>query len=106
MYAVIAADGRQYKVEEGQIVQIDFRDGAKDGDSITFDQVLCLSGNGSVKIGKPMVAGANVTAEVQQAELKGEKLYIQKFRRRKNYRRRTGHRQKYTKVKITGISGL
>jgi large subunit ribosomal protein L21 len=93
MYAVIAADGRQYKVEEGQIVQIDLRDDAKDGDTITFDQILCL-------------AGATVTAEVQQSELKGEKIYIQKFRRRKNYRRRTGHRQKYTKVKITGISGL
>jgi large subunit ribosomal protein L21 len=106
MYAVIAADGRQYKVEEGQIVQIDLRDDAKDGDTITFDQILCLSGNGSVKIGKPTVAGATVTAEVQQSELKGEKIYIQKFRRRKNYRRRTGHRQKYTKVKITGISGL
>jgi large subunit ribosomal protein L21 len=106
MYAIIAADGRQYKVEEGQILQIDLRDGIQDGETITFDQVLCLSGDGNVKIGKPTVAGATVTAEVQQGELKGEKIYIQKFRRRKNYRRRTGHRQKYTKVKITGISGL
>src|SRR5262245_12773623 len=101
MYAIIAADGRQYKVEEGQILHIDFRDGIKDGDQITFDEVLCLSGNGGVKIGKPTIAGASVTAEVQRAEQKGEKLYIQKLRRRKNYRRRTGHRQKYTKVKIT-----
>jgi large subunit ribosomal protein L21 len=106
MYAIIAADGRQYKVEEGQIVQIDFREDAKDGDTITFDQVLCLSDGGNVKIGKPTVAGASVTAEVQWAELKGEKIYIQKLRRRKNYRRRTGHRQKYTKVKITAIAGL
>jgi large subunit ribosomal protein L21 len=106
MYAVIATDGRQYKVEEGQIVLIDFRDNVNEGDKITFEQILCLSGNGSVKIGKPHVTGATVTAEVQRAEQKGEKLYIQKFRRRKNYRRRTGHRQKYTKVKITGIAGL
>lgn len=106
MYAIINTDGRQYKVEEGQIVQIDLRDGVNDGDTITFDEVLCLSGNGTVKIGTPTVAGASVTAEVQQSLLKGEKLYIQKFRRRKNYRRRTGHRQKYTKVKITAIAGL
>lgn len=106
MYAIIAADGRQYRVEEGQVLHVDFRDTAKEGDQITFDQVLCLSGNGNVKIGKPTVAGASVTGEVVRAEHKGEKLYIQKFRRRKNYRRRTGHRQRYTTVKISAIKGL
>ena len=74
-----------------------------EGASITFDQVLAVSGNGAIKIGKPLVAGASVQAEVLVALEKGEKVYIQKFRRRKNYRKRTGHRQKYTQVKIGKI---
>ena len=103
MYAIIADGGRQYKVEEGQILSIDLRDGIAAGAAITFDQVLCVSGNGGIKIGKPIVAGATVQAEVLIPLEKGEKVYIQKFRRRKNYRRRTGHRQKYTQVKIGKI---
>jgi large subunit ribosomal protein L21 len=103
MYAIIADGGRQYKVEEGQILSIDLRDGVTQGASITFDQVLCVSGAGGIKIGKPLVDGASVQAEVLVPVEKGEKLYIQKFRRRKNYRRRTGHRQKYTQVKISKI---
>ena len=70
--------------------------------SITFDRVLLLAGGDVVKVGAPTVAGATVTAEVIGHE-KGEKLYIQKMRRRKNYRRRTGHRQQYTRVRIEAI---
>jgi large subunit ribosomal protein L21 len=81
---------------------VDFRE-AETGATITFDKVLLLSGEG-VKLGEPVVAGASVTAEVMGPEL-GEKLVIQKFRRRKNYRRKTGHRQLYTRVRITGIKG-
>lgn len=103
MYAIIADGGRQYKVEEGQVLSIDLREGVSEGAAITFDQVLAVSGDGTVKIGKPLVAGATVQAEVLIALEKGEKVYIQKFRRRKNYRKRTGHRQKYTQVKISKI---
>jgi large subunit ribosomal protein L21 len=102
MYAIIATDGRQYKVEEGQEIQVDLRD-AKEGDKVTFDRVLLVSDGGSVKLGQPTVAGASVTAEVLRQEM-GDKIYIQKIRRRKNFRRRTGHRQMYTRVRIDAIA--
>ena len=104
-YAIIAADGRQYKVEEGQEIQVDLRDGVEGGATITFDQVLVVSDGTNIKLGKPTVAGAVVTAEVIDPLQRGEKLFIQKMRRRKNFRRRTGHRQKYTRVKISKITG-
>ena len=102
MYAIIATDGRQYKVEEGQEIQVDLRE-AKEGEKVTFDQVLLVSDGGSVKVGQPTVAGASVTAEVLGQEM-GDKIYIQKIRRRKNFRRRTGHRQMYTRVRIDSIA--
>lgn len=102
MYAIIAADGKQYKVQQGDEIQVDLRD-VKEGDTITFDQVLLVSDGTSPKVGKPMVAGASVAAEVLGQE-QGDKVYIQKMRRRKNYRRRTGHRQMYTRVRIGAIS--
>jgi large subunit ribosomal protein L21 len=103
MYAIIATDGRQYKVEEGQEIQVDLRE-SKEGDKVTFDRVLLVSDGGSVKVGQPTVAGASVTAEVLGQEM-GDKIYIQKIRRRKNFRRRTGHRQMYTRVRIDSIAG-
>ncbi len=105
MYAIIATDGRQYKVTEGQEIQVDLREDVKEGDKVSFDKVLLVSGGGDgvgVKVGQPAVAGASVTAEVLGQEL-GDKIYIQKIRRRKNYRRRTGHRQVYTRVRIESI---
>jgi len=102
MYAIIATDGRQYKVEEGQEIQVDLRE-SKEGDQVVFDRVLLVSGGGSVTVGQPTVAGASVTAEVLGQEM-GDKVYIQKMRRRKNYRRRTGHRQMYTRVRIEAIA--
>ena len=102
MYAIIATDGRQYKVEEGQEIQVDLRE-AKEGDKVTFDRVLLVSGGGGVKVGQPTVAGASVTGEVLGQEM-GDKIYIQKIRRRKNFRRRTGHRQMYTRVRIESIA--
>ena len=104
MYAILAADGRQYKVTTGDEIQIDFREGANEGDQITLDRVLLVSSADGVKVGKPNVAGASVAAEVLGLEM-GDKIYIQKMRRRKNYRRRTGHRQMYTRVRIGAISG-
>jgi len=103
MYAIIATDGKQYKVQEGDELQIDLRPDAKEGDAISFDKVLLVSDGTSPKIGAPTLAGASVAAEVLATE-PGEKIYIQKMRRRKNYRRRTGHRQWYTRVRIGAIS--
>lgn len=103
MYAIVSEGGRQYKVEEGQIINLDYRDMAA-GEKLTLDQVLLVGGEGAaLKLGKPLVAGASVTAEVVGVK-QGDKLYIQKMRRRKNFRRRTGHRQMYTQVKISQIS--
>lgn len=102
MYAIIADGGRQYRVEEGQLLVVDYRD-VESGSEIRFDRVLAVSGDAGVKIGTPMVTGATVTAEVLGPE-HGPKLTVQKFRRRKNYRRRTGHRQIHTRVKIRSIT--
>jgi large subunit ribosomal protein L21 len=104
MYAIIATDGKQYKVQEGDELQVDLRPDAKEGDQIKFDQVLLVSDGTSPKVGKPTVAGASVAAEVLGQE-QGDKIYIQKMRRRKNSRRRTGHRQMYTRVRIGAIKG-
>lgn len=103
MYAIISDGGRQYRVEEGQELDIDFRDSTKKGDEIAFESVLALSTGEDVQVGAPTLEGAKVTAEVVGIQ-QGPKLVIQKFRRRKNSRRRTGHRQMYTKVRINKIA--
>ena len=103
MFAVIADGGRQYYVKEGDRLKIDLRDGVEDGGSITFDQVLLGNAGGRSQIGSPLLDGATVKASVVAAEQKGEKLEIQKIRRRKNSRRHTGHRQRYTMVQIDTI---
>ncbi len=102
MYAIIADGGRQYKVEEGQELEVDYRD-LPPGDQLTFGKVLAVSAGEGLKLGQPTVTGASVTAEVVGPAL-GEKIYIQKFSRRKNFRRRTGHRQIYTMVRINKIA--
>src|SRR5436190_13043284 len=102
MYAIISDGNRQYKVEEGQEVVIHYRD-VPAGKKITFDRVLAVGGEGDAKLGSPLVSGANVAAEIIGPE-KGEKLVIQKMRRRKNFRRKTGERHIFTRVRIGKIS--
>ncbi len=102
MYVIVTDGAKQLKVEEGQVLNIDYRP-LPAGEKITFDRVLAVGGDGAeVKIGQPAVAGASVTAEVI-GPTQGEKLFVQKFRRRKNSKRRTGHRQLHTQVKISKI---
>jgi large subunit ribosomal protein L21 len=101
MYAIIRQDGRQYRVEEGQELDIDYREGSA-GDKFALGEVLCIGGGESVQLGKPVLTGASVTVEVVGVE-QGPKIVVQKFRRRKNYRRRTGHRQLYTRVRVSKI---
>lgn len=102
MYAIFVDGGRQYKVEEGQELEVDYRD-VPPGEQVTFDKVLAVSAEDGLKLGQPTVVGTSVTAEVIGPAL-GDKIYVQKYRRRKNFRRRTGHRQIYTKVRIKQIA--
>lgn len=101
MYAIISDGGRQYRVEEGQEMDVDLRDGEA-GAEVSFDRVLLLGNDDGVKVGTPTVEGVSVTAEVVGVT-RGEKIYVQKFRRRKNSRTRTGHRQYFTRIRISKI---
>lgn len=102
MYAIFADSGRQFKVEEGQELEIDFRESAS-GEDVTFDRVLAISDDDGFHLGKPTLDGASVSAKVVGV-VQGDKLTVQKFRRRKNSKKKTGHRQMYTKVKIAKIA--
>ena len=104
MFAVIEDGNRQHRIQEGDVLSVDYRDGAEVGSSLTFERVLIANGGGPSIIGSPVIDGATVEAEVIIGEDKGPKLEVQKIRRRKNSRRHTGHRQKYTRVKITSIT--
>jgi large subunit ribosomal protein L21 len=101
MYAIIDDKGRQYTVRKGDLVDVDLK-GAPEQESITFDRVLMVRGDAGVKIGTPTIDGAKVVATVL-GEVKGKKIIIRKYRRRKNYRRKQGHRQHYTRVRIESI---
>ena len=102
MYAIIQDSGRQFKVEEGQEFDIDFRDLAS-GDEVTFDRVLAYSDDDGLKVGQPVLESASVVAEVLAMQ-QGPKLTVQKFRRRKNSQTKTGHRQMYIRVKVKAIA--
>jgi large subunit ribosomal protein L21 len=100
MYAVFEDGSRQYRVSEGDVVQLDYRD-AEIGSRLEFNRVLLYQGEPDTHIGQPIIEGARVLAEVVNHP--STKLYIQHFRRRKNYRRLRGHRQPYTAVQIRNI---
>jgi large subunit ribosomal protein L21 len=102
MYAVIRTGGKQYRVAAGDKVRVEKLPGNV-GDAVTLDQVLLLGGD-ALKLGKPLVSGAKVEAKIVEQGL-GKKLVVFKFRRRKNYRRKTGHRQPFTALEITNIVG-
>ena len=101
MYAVIKDGPREFKVTEGQIIEID-RKQLEKGQIIEFDEVLLYSDESGVLAGTPVIDGARVTGEVM-GETKSPKVMSLKFRKRKNSRTRKGHRQSYTRVKITSI---
>lgn len=102
MYAIIEDSGRQFKVTSGDRIQID-RPYDENTKNLTFDRVLLVAGEGSPKLGAPLVGGATVTADVI-GPAHGPKIDIQKYKRRKGYHKKIGHRQKYTEVRITGIN--
>ncbi|AGA58638.1 MAG: 50S ribosomal protein L21 [Thermobacillus sp.] len=101
MYAIIETGGKQYKVQEGDVIYVEKLD-ANEGDSITFDRVLAVSKDGGFVTGTPVVAGAKVTGTVEKHG-KGRKIIVFKYKPKKNYRRKQGHRQPYTKVTIGKI---
>lgn len=102
MYAVIRTGGKQLRVAEGDVVKVELLQ-ADEGQKVEFE-VLMVGEGENVKIGKPIVPGAKVTGEVTEIG-RHDKIHIIKFRRRKHYRKQQGHRQWYTAVKITGITG-
>ena len=101
MYAIFEDGSHQFRVSEGETIVVDRRDGEL-GDEVVFSKVLLISGNGTPIIGVPVVEGARVVAKVVE-QFKAKKIIIQKFRRRKNMRRRNGHRQPHTMVEITNV---
>jgi large subunit ribosomal protein L21 len=101
-YAVIRTGGKQYRVAEGETVRVD-RLAGKAGEKVKFDDVLVIGG-AEPKIGKGKIAGASVEGEIV-GEVKGDKLVVFKFRRRKRSRKKAGHRQAYTAVKILTVKG-
>jgi large subunit ribosomal protein L21 len=101
MYAIIEAGGRQHKVTTGDVIRIDRP--VSDDKSITFDRVLFVGGEGDPKIGAPTVAGASVVADVVR-NVQGKKIDIIKYRRRKGYHKKIGHRQTQVEVKISAIN--
>ena len=103
MYAVIESGGKQHRVTEGEVLRLEKLD-VPTGESISFDKVLMVGAGADVQIGTPYIASGKVTAEVLQHG-RADKVTIIKFKRRKHHRKQQGHRQWFTEVRITGISG-
>ncbi|CAI6082792.1 MULTISPECIES: 50S ribosomal protein L21 [Paenibacillus] len=101
MYAIIETGGKQYKVQEGDVLFIE-KLTANDGESVTFDRVLAVSNDKGLTAGTPLVSGATVTAKVEKHG-KGQKVVVYKYKPKKNYHVKQGHRQPYTKVTIEKI---
>jgi large subunit ribosomal protein L21 len=102
MYAIFEDGSHQFRVREGDRIVVDRREGDP-GSELVFSKVLLLSGNGEPRIGTPVIEGARVVAKIVD-QFRSKKIIIQKFRRRKNVRRRKGHRQPYTLVQITSVA--
>jgi large subunit ribosomal protein L21 len=101
MYAVVRTGGKQVRVQPGDVVAVELLEG-EPGQRVELDQVLLVGGEGDLKIGAPTVEGARVVAEIE-GQTKGPKIQIFKLRRRKRYRLRKGHRQRYTRIRIESI---
>ena len=104
MYAIIRDRGKQYKVAQGDVVELDYMDGSAEGAAVQFEVLLTSDSEGGVKVGEPVVAAASVSATVIKPLHKGEKIDVVHFRRRKDSMTKTGHRQKFTHVKIDTIN--
>lgn len=103
MYAVIVTGGKQYRVAVGDVLRVE-KLTADAGSSLNLDQVLMVADGDNIRLGGPLLSGASVMATVK-SHGRGDKIRIFKMRRRKHYRKHAGHRQDYTEIEITGISG-
>ena len=103
MYAIIETGGKQYKVNEGDVLFVEKLD-KNEGDTVVFDCVKAISAGDKLEIGAPTVAGAKVTANVLKNG-KAKKIYVMKYKSKKNEKKKIGHRQPYTKVQIVSIEG-
>lgn len=103
MYAIIEDSGQQFKVSAGDVIRVDLRELPENAQTLEFDRILLVSGEGEGKVGTPLVDGAKVVATIMDSQCKGEKIDVVKFKRRKGYRRKQGHRQKYIEVKVDSI---
>ncbi len=103
MFAVIETGGKQYKVKEGDIVFVEKLD-VEEGSVVTFDKVVAIDANNGFKLGAPYVEGATVTANVVKNG-KGKKIYVLRYKAKKNEKKKIGHRQPFTKVQITAVNG-
>ena len=104
MYALVDIKGKQYKVEKGSIIKID-RLNSESGDKLEFDSVLLVSGEDEIQVGQPFLKGIKIKATVEDHVL-DKKLIVFKYKKRKGYRKKQGHRQKYTLLKVEDIAGL
>ena len=103
MYAVIQTGGKQYRVQQGDVILVEKLD-CQAGDTVSSDSVLLVSGDAGTKVGAPLVAGAVVEGKVLD-QVKGKKIVVYKYKAKKNERKKQGHRQPYTKVQIEKIVG-
>ena len=104
MYAIFEDSGTQIKASTDDVLVVDIRELPEDATQVTFDRVILLGGEGGVQVGSPYVSGAKVVADIVDREFKDKKIDVIKFKRRKGYRRKQGHRQRLMRVKVTSIS--
>ena len=104
MYAIVEINGQQFKVEEGKKLFVNHIKDAEEGQTVEFDKVLLVDNEGAVTVGAPTVEGAKVVAEVKNPLVKGDQVIIFKMKRRKDSRKKNGHRQQYTEVEIKSVT--
>jgi large subunit ribosomal protein L21 len=104
MYAIVEINGQQFKVEEGKQLFVNHIKDAEEGKAVEFDKVLLVDNDGTVTVGAPTVEGAKVVAEVVNPLVKGDKIIVFKMKRRKDYRKKNGHRTQFTQVTVKSIN--
>ena len=104
MYAIVEINGQQFKTQQGQKLFVNRIEDAEEGQTVEFDKVLLIDNEGTVTVGAPTVEGAKIVAEVVNPLVKGDKVIVFKMKRRKDYRKKNGHRQQYTEVEIKSVT--
>ncbi|MBR7126006.1 MAG: 50S ribosomal protein L21 [Prevotella sp.] len=103
MYAIVEINGQQFKTQQGQKLFVNRIKDAEEGQTVEFDKVLLIDNEGTVTVGAPTVEGAKIVAEVVNPLVKGDKVIVFKMKRRKDYRKKNGHRQQYTQIEVKSV---